>query len=294
MKPTTRRSVIAGTVLGVFAASASYAAPKDTPPGLAKKTPRATPTDVGPGSASFTNTPSPTLPPTEWTATPTNTASATSPLTRTPAPTKTPVPPTATASGVFPYEDPNGERAQLIAELNRTRAENGLYALPRLEGLMRIAQWKAEDMRAREYSAHQIPAGACYSGAFGSRCFETPVYIWDLYYLEGIAWNPSAAENLWLGSALEDQQAEVSNRVFAGSGSHYAAMLDDWEGIGTGMAYDASPMNGTAGQSVHVVEAYTDLGGAQSATPTPPPAGYVVEVTRSSDGRLSQARARRR
>jgi uncharacterized protein YkwD len=279
MKPTTRRSIIAGTVLAVFSGSASYAQGKETAPGQLRKTPRATPTDVGPGGASFTNTPSPTLPPSEWTATPSSTASASSTLTRTPAPTKTPVPPTATVGGAFPYAALPGERTQLLDEINRSRAEVGVPPLSWHQRAADVAQWRCEDMEARRFSAHQVPAGACFEG----RCWSEPIFCWDVLTAIGVHWQ-NVGENLWLGPSLEHDMAETSNRVFAGSGSHYAAMIEPaFTHCGIGMAF-CSWANGC-----HVVEIFL-----RPATADATFSLTETSLTQSSDGRLSQARARRR
>src|SRR5687767_7986029 len=102
-----RALIVAPVVLAVSAAAgSSYAQGKDTAPGQLRKTPRATPTSVGPGGVVFgTATPTPT-PLGEWTATPSSTASATHTLTSSPAPTKTPTAtpaPSPTLAGVYPY-----------------------------------------------------------------------------------------------------------------------------------------------------------------------------------------------
>jgi uncharacterized protein YkwD len=241
MKHITRRSIIAGSVLALFAAPATYAESKPVPPGLLKKTPRATPTDVGPGGASFTSTPTPTLPPSEWTATPTNTASATSTLTRTPAPTKTPTPrptatrtaaPTATVAG-FPYHAVPGERTQFVELLNRERA---LVSAPALQWHQRgadVAQWKGADMASRRYTGHPIPPGWCFEGCCGDYWAKVYGVAWDC---AGIAWQ-HAGEALHQASATEDRIAEIEIEVFRGSASHWALLVDpQFTHIGVGMA----------------------------------------------------------
>jgi uncharacterized protein YkwD len=271
MKPTTRRSIIAGSVLAVFGGSASYA--QELPGkrvGWASNG-KWTPTESNPGGASFTSTPTPTLPPGEWTATPTNTASATSTLTRTPAPTKTPLPPTATASG-FDYAALPGERTQLLDLINGSRAAVRVAPLTWHARLAELAQWRAEDMQARHYSSHLIPAGACFEG----HCFSQPVYFWDVASAIGLHWS-AAGENLWQGGDYRDQLAEVSNQVFAGSPSHYALMTDPaMTHAGTGM-YRYTWTNGT-----HTVEVFL-----RPAAPSP----GTASVTVSGGSGVSAARA---
>jgi uncharacterized protein YkwD len=294
MKHITRRSIIAGTVLAVFSGSASYA---QELPGVrtgwvknGKWT--ATPSDPG-GQVISTATPTPTLPPGEWTATPTNTASATSTLTRTPAPTKTPVPPTATSgvqpSPTTPYSQPNpeaaatfdytAERFQTIDRINEERAKVGVARLVPDALVMDVAQLKANDHRDRGYTGHEAPGGACFYGT----CFSQPFSVWHILDAAGYRW-ASVAENYWLGGSYTTEMDAVNVMVFMGSESHRHAILDPvFTHAGIGIAFDPR-WNGA-----HVIQVFTKP--AESATFS---TTELQSLTRSSDGRLSQARARRR
>jgi uncharacterized protein YkwD len=288
MKSTTRRSIIAGMVLGVFSGSASYAQGKETAPGQLRKTPRATPTDVGPGGASFTSTPPPTLPPTEWTATPNNTAAATSTLTRTPAPTKTPLPPTPTRSAlpspttsytqpdwtVAQYYDYTTERYELVDRINEERRKVGVSALTIDALVMDVAQTKANDHVARGYTGHYIPAGGCFYGT----CFPYDITIFGILDAAGYRW-VTGAENYWQAGAFTTEMDAVANMVFMGSPGHRAAMLDSrYTHVGIGISYDPALHGG------HVIECFT----LPAATST-----GAVTLEASGQRGLSTLRARR-
>ena len=141
------------------------------------------------------------------------------------------------------------EERQLVELINASRAEVGAAPLAVDERVMRVARWKADDMHARRYSAHAIPAGVC----FLSTCWDKELYVWDALPMAGVHW-ANVAENVWLGPELGHEMAEVSNRVFLGSQSHRAATLEPvFTHVGIGMV----PYPWT--QGVHVVEVFVRL-----------------------------------
>lgn len=102
-------------------------------------------------------------------------------------------------------------------------------------------------MASRCFSAHQIPGGVCFSGT----CKADPSYVWDWFPVVGINGFGAAGENLWQAPLLTTDFAEIANRVFSDSPSHYSAMVSpDFTHCGVGMA----PYPCTFG--AHVVEVY--------------------------------------
>ena len=133
--------------------------------------------------------------------------------------------------------------------INVSRASVGARSLSIDQRIMDIARWRAEDMDARRYSGHVIPAGACYAG----RCWNSSIYVWDVLSAAGIPW-AHAAENLWQAGGLTSNFAEVANEVFLDSSSHRLNMLDpQWTHAGAGIA----PYRWTNG--THVVEIFVRL-----------------------------------
>ncbi|MBI3971500.1 MAG: hypothetical protein HY332_09445 [Chloroflexi bacterium] len=190
-----------------------------------------------------TPTPTATMPPANATTTTTVPPSPT----RSPAATPTLAPspsPTAAAPGDFAAEE-----RQLVDLINGSRVAAGVGPVAIDQRVMDVARWRAEDMNARQYSSHVIPAGACYRGT----CWNRDIYVWDVLTAAGVPWR-WAGENLWLGGGPDDQMAEAANSVFLGSPSHRANMLDaQWTHVGTGMAHYVWT-NGT-----HVVEVFVRL-----------------------------------
>ena len=117
--------------------------------------------------------------------------------------------------------------------INGSRAEVGAGPVSIDEALMAVARWRAEDMNARHYSSHLIPAGACYAG----RCWNTDIYVWDVLSAIGIHWG-NVGENLWQGGGPEGDVAESANYVFLNSPPHRGNMLNpEWTKAGTGISY---------------------------------------------------------
>lgn len=200
-------------------------------------------TTITPTSVPATRTP---------TRTPTTTPTATA--TKSVATPTATTPPAATIVG--PTYDYTQQRTLLVGYINQTRAEQNDPAIQPLTidaRIMRVAQWKAQDMNARHYTDHLIPAGACYTNSQGvTTCWDHDIYVWDVLGAEGIG--GGVGENVWLGPPLGDSEASWCNWVFFNHEGHHENMLDpSWHYVGTGMAYY------TWTQGVNCIEVFTQF-----------------------------------
>lgn len=242
----TPTAPLGGGILGsppptfTAAATAAAATATATPPDQAASSPTSLPTETTTVQPSPTATKSITPTSVPATRTPTRTPTTTPSVTA----TKSLVTPTATtppaATIVGPTYDYTQQRTLLVGYINQTRAEQNDPTIQPLTidaRIMRVAQWKAQDMNARHYTDHLIPAGACYTNSQGvTTCWDHDIYVWDVLGAEGIG--GGVGENVWLGPPLGDSEASWCNWVFFNHEGHHENMLDpSWHFVGTGMSY---------------------------------------------------------
>lgn len=132
------------------------------------------------------------------------------------------VPPVAAADTTATAE----AEQQVVALLNRQRAEVGLVPLRVDIRLRTIARARATDMAEKDYFAHQQPDGR---------------WAWDLMTEAGITWY-GAGEILAANSAAElSESATSAAQQWRDSSTHYAIVTGrDYNYFGVGLAVDAA------------------------------------------------------
>ena len=124
---------------------------------------------------------------------------------------------------------------QFFQLVNDDRVANGVAPVGRDDRLMAIARWRSEDMVARNYYSHTIPAGAC----FGGICYSTDIDVFKVLDDQGIQWW-GAGENVTGPGGPEEQIVANAEASLMGSPAHRANILNpDWTHAGVGIAQGA-------------------------------------------------------